>query len=553
MLFGSGAIDSAFAPLEEVDTQTVPIPPTQISAKDIGYDFIDLLWSEPASSNGRGAGTNSIADKYVVWVSKSLPPIAAKKQPAEIIFESSYDGKRMGLNDWSVRLEGLEPGKSRCVQVCGENSAGQGECSEVYCFKTLSPEVPSSPGPPTVLSANDTSLHIRIPRSTERGYPIMAYELQCRRVGGPRGGGRSRFRTIGLLPSEMLPPSTSLSSSPSSLSSSSSSSSSSLQSSIHYLIEGCPSSPLKSGTYYEVRARAICDSGTGKWSESSIMHTNVKSPLPGPPFPPGYDSTTKSSSMSDGSLSSSPAVVSRILPTSVTISWKRPKDNGSEITSYHLHYRATPPGCREWTNISIPARPSFQGEVQFELTNLKPSASFEVTVAAENSLGVGAFSTIASFTTACAVKPSRVGTILPRVLNATCTRLEFHKPSGGGMDIEEYQVETDDWYWYRTSFETRESIWLQNAAATSSASSSSSSSAAAAAAAKPAGDQDSSGSSSYESVLLANLLPTGTYNARIRARNAAGWGEWSKSISFETPENGHCGTRQNIHVYQEVS
>eukprot|EP00468_Gymnochlora_sp_CCMP2014_P007159 CAMPEP_0167749732 /NCGR_PEP_ID=MMETSP0110_2-20121227/5586_1 /TAXON_ID=629695 /ORGANISM="Gymnochlora sp., Strain CCMP2014" /LENGTH=601 /DNA_ID=CAMNT_0007634949 /DNA_START=155 /DNA_END=1957 /DNA_ORIENTATION=+ len=492
-----------------------PLAPENIRVISVGYDHVELRWSpgrqgtsydaqissQVKSSSGKKSSQDTVgkndttlstvasktgnrnAETFTVWVSGPLPPSAANgKTPSSIVFARMLKGERRpgdGSDGGSIRVDGLEAGKGYCVQVRGDNQAGQGDTSAIACFATLDPRPPGSPGAPRAVGANSTALWLRWSPSESRGYALRGYELQCRPWRGSWAG--SRFRTAAW-------PSTS-------------------HNEPGVLLSRCPTSPLTSGTWYEVRVRGLSAKGGpfGTWSPTSLLHTDRETV--GSPLAP-----------------SKPPIVSKRGPSSASVAWDRPTDNGSEILMYHVGYRLSK--TAQWAMKRCPAPPPRESP-RTELTGLNPGSLYEVAVAAESaSGGIGQYSRIATFRTMSAEVPSQVTDIKITSINGSATILEWPVPSAGGMDIISYQIETDDWFWERDTFAPRKvNVNLKM-------------------------EEDSEQVKAQATLL--DLLPSGEYKVRVRAQNMVGFGKWSDERSFESPEEGHCGTKRNMRIYSDV-
>jgi len=547
-----GAVELGLANLvlggaeRDVDTFLVTPPaPSALVGSQFGYDFLEVTWAEhtpkpPPSSGASGDGisvaiggakggtevrVSGDAESFTAWISG---PCAHSKQ-SEVVFERSLETERRGEHKWGVVIDDLAPGTTYCMQVCGENDAGKGDCSDTYCFKTLEPKLPEKPGQPWFTRVGPSSLEIQFQAAEPRGYPITSYEIQCRRVRGPKGGGRAFFRTAGILHhggGERGRASSTSDSVKGGGITTSHKGPFSEDELLTYKLKSCAMNshtPLNPGEYYEIRVRASCAQGNGEFGTSLIGHTDM--PGAGAPLSPR------------GSCG-----VTEVTPTSVTVHWQRSPDNGSEILRYHLKYRSANTG--KGNSVEIPvgellqtgsAYLSSSANLAYVLSGLQPAQTYEISFKAENIYGVSSDSSATRVTMAKAVNPSRIKSLNVKVKNGTCASLAFSEPIAGGMEIEEYQVETDDWFWYRESFAVRDAVVLRERVE----------------AASSAPKKTATSVPSAVEVLLHDLIPAGKYKARVRARNAAGWGDWSEVLSFETPELGKCATKENIHAYQE--
>eukprot|EP00954_Amorphochlora_amoebiformis_P012244 957662-Amorphochlora_amoeboformis.AAC.1 len=141
-----------------------PLPPRNLGVSAVGYDFLELHWKEGAPDPGAkarkkksgksghspeipGKNEGGESDSYTVWISGPLPLSAASKQPNSIVYDRMLGAEKKGKGG-GVKIDGLQAGQAYCVEVCGENAAGQGDTSVPMCFATLSPKPPLAPGAP---------------------------------------------------------------------------------------------------------------------------------------------------------------------------------------------------------------------------------------------------------------------------------------------------------------------------------------------------------------------------------------------------------------------
>lgn len=117
----------------------------------------------------------------------------------------------------------------------------------------------------------------------------------------------------------------------------------------------------------------------------------------------------------------------------VTVRWVSPLDNGqAPIYEYSIRYR--PQGTSTWTTITTDTN-----RFQYDLTGLTERSTYEVQVAARNSIGLGAWSALGS------VDPYQPP-VAPTNLSATGLvnmTVSFTAPSdNGGLAISGYRVQT---------------------------------------------------------------------------------------------------------------
>ncbi len=121
---------------------------------------------------------------------------------------------------------------------------------------------------------------------------------------------------------------------------------------------------LVGGTLYDVRVAAVNISGIGTWS----AFQTVMAGLP-PDAPSGLTATANADSQ-------------------LALSWTAPTDNGSAITDYTVQYRVQ--GDTSWTTFADGVSTATTATI----TSLSAGTTYEARVAAVNTVGTGAWSTV---------------------------------------------------------------------------------------------------------------------------------------------------------------
>ena len=330
----------------------------------------------------------------------------------------------VGHRTTSVPITGLTNGTEYEVQVRARNSVGHGPWSESSRgTPTSSASVPSRPAPPELTPGNRRlTASWRAP--ADNGAPIIDYDVRHRASGGTWTVIAGRTTTS-------------------------------------VSITG-----LTNGTEYEVQVRARNSVGPGRWSESSRGTPASSATVPSRPAAPEL-------TLGDRRL---------------TASWRAPADNGAPIIDYDVRHR---PSRGTWTEIAG------RRTTSVSITGLTNGTEYEVQVRARNSVGPGPWSPTARGT------PMSSASVPSRPAAPTLTPgdgelgVSWTAPADNGAPIEYYElqgrVEGSGAWEYLT--------------------------------------QDGDRQFTVTSLTVVGLTNGTTYEFRVRAINAVGPSDWSRSAS----------------------
>ncbi|MGH0173251.1 UNVERIFIED_CONTAM: hypothetical protein FKN15_065021 [Acipenser sinensis] len=170
---------------------------------------------------------------------------------------------------------------------------------------------------------------------------------------------------------------------------------------------------LKPATDYHVRVSVTCSSVKGPVSEAASFTTECSEP--DPPAPPRLLNRTKNS---------------------ITLQWKAPNDNGSKITNFLLEY--------DEGKQSAFKECYYGHEKQYKVVRLSPSTKYAFRIAAENDIGMSAFSEAVIYPTAGSSPPAPAPPRLAGV-GVTWLTLEWSSPSGAsGEETLTYILEMEE-------------------------------------------------------------------------------------------------------------
>lgn len=161
---------------------------------------------------------------------------------------------------------------------------------------------------------------------------------------------------------------------------------------------------------YEFRVRAKSPQGFGPWS--SISSVSTSSGIPSPVTTPSANSAS---------------------PTTVSLSWVAPADNGSEIIDYVIEYKRS--NVTSWSTFAD----GLGGGQSATVTGLSPGATFNFRVSAKTALGAGGVSSPVTVATPTG-KPNRVPeiTIAP---TSTTFDVAWVAPTTNGAPITDYLID----------------------------------------------------------------------------------------------------------------
>ncbi|CAG0884777.1 unnamed protein product [Darwinula stevensoni] len=235
----------------------------------------------------------------------------------------------------------------------------------------------------------------------------------------------------------------------------------------------CVVASLLPGRPYLFQVRAYNKAGAGPWSEP----LEVVSGAGAPDAPPAPECTPKS-------------------PSSVSVAWEEPLNNGAAITEYRLEMALTTgvqkdEGADRLESCNgLPFHPAYIGPaLSHDIKGLLPAASYLFRVQASNSAGVSPFSPM----TCCTLAPCAPG-VVPGVRVTPCPTslsIMWREPPCNGAPILHYNVEIGD-------------LTLEAPAL------------------------------SAEPFLVDDLLPETTYKVRVQAVNGVGVGGWSNPCRVTT-------------------
>jgi hypothetical protein len=116
--------------------------------------------------------------------------------------------------------------------------------------------------------------------------------------------------------------------------------------------------------------------------------------------------------------------ISGTTTTSLTVSWQAPTSGGA-IASYIVQFRPT--GATSWTT-STPV----VGATSYQITALQPTTSYDVSVAAQNTSGVGALSTISTAVTSATqpILPAQVTGVTATPTSGATIQLSWAAQTG---------------------------------------------------------------------------------------------------------------------------
>ncbi|XP_033906453.3 fibronectin type-III domain-containing protein 3A-like [Acipenser ruthenus] len=170
---------------------------------------------------------------------------------------------------------------------------------------------------------------------------------------------------------------------------------------------------LKPATDYHVRVSVTCSSVKGPVSEAASFTTECSEP--DPPAPPRLLNRTKNS---------------------ITLQWKAPNDNGSKIANFLLEYDEGKQSA---------FKECYYGHAkQYKVVRLSPSTKYAFRIAAENDIGMSAFSEAVIYHTAGSSPPAPAPPRLAGV-GVTWLTLEWSSPNGAsGEETLTYILEMEE-------------------------------------------------------------------------------------------------------------
>ncbi|KAL3868750.1 hypothetical protein ACJMK2_041516 [Sinanodonta woodiana] len=174
-------------------------------------------------------------------------------------------------------------------------------------------------------------------------------------------------------------------------------------------IPSCKVDDLKGGRLHMFTVRAENVAGSGAWSDSLELVTDLS-----PPEEP-KDLT-----------------IEEITSSSIVFSWTEPECNGAEITEYITTVNSL---IRKIQVDHANKSPQYREKIE----NLSPVTSYEISVQAVNRIGRGKFCGSKSCVT-LAGKPSPVTCIEIEARTMTTVTLKWKQPSSNGSKITGYQI-----------------------------------------------------------------------------------------------------------------
>ncbi|XP_052782735.1 fibronectin type-III domain-containing protein 3A-like isoform X3 [Mya arenaria] len=160
---------------------------------------------------------------------------------------------------------------------------------------------------------------------------------------------------------------------------------------------------LSPATTYVFRVQAINSAGPGLYSPVATCVTPASSP------------------------SAVVSIRAHATATSVTLVWKEPHDNGSEITSYNIDMG----GDKQPIPVSA--------VTEYQIEELIPESTYKVRIQAVNGIGVGAFSSVVKFSTrALPPRPPRL-----ECCGSAHNSLKLKWGEGRNTDLITYTLEMD--------------------------------------------------------------------------------------------------------------
>ena len=357
-------VEWILSPVLEATVPSAPLPPTIAAASRTS---VTITW--PAPYNG-----GSVITGYNL-------------QHRAVGSEEWIDVSR-GANQRALTVTGLEVGAYHEARVQAINAEGTGTWSEVGRGRTAV-DMPSAPTDLTITAETISAIRATwMAPADDGGSAITDYDVQCRVTGTDdwedcvhEGGA-----TFSVITADA---------------------------------EG---TPLVQGESYDVRVRAVNESGAGGWS--AVASGRTVSTEPGRPAAPDIGPAQTDSE------------------TSLTITWTAPFDGGSAITGYSIRVRQTDTSA--WRTLT-------QGNILTRtVTGLEPRTEYEAQVAAINTHGVGDFSPSGTSTTGGDVPDAPRAPTVVRGAAAGSLGVSWTAPDDNGLAITGYnfryrQVGTSRW------------------------------------------------------------------------------------------------------------
>jgi len=221
--------------------------------------------------------------------------------------------------------------------------------------------------------------------------------------------------------------------------------------------------------------------------------------------------------------------------TTLTVGWTRPADDGgSEIVGFVVQARelsrraAAPPHLSAAGHLSAAQNASYScigsaSASQCELAGLLAGTSYELRVAARNSVGVSAWSPDVTNKTLAPTAPGAPGEPLSSASDPY--ELVWEAAADHGAVIEAYDVQMDDWWTNSTQWRT-----VRNASGAS---------------------LDARSLPFPPPNYQEELLPDSVYKVRVAARNGQGVSPWSLSGSLSTTAAGACGNHPDLTLFRD--
>jgi hypothetical protein len=323
---------------------------------NIASASVSLNWTAPGEN---GLSITRYRLRRRLLLSNQTSFTAAELNAAGVSFDAA---EQLLSNATSTEVDALLPGRTYEFTVSAVNDKGESAVSPLVRTDMLS-TVPSAPDAPSLrnpsISNGEHRMEIHWTAPAPNGQAVTGYRVE--RMDDGRSGYSGFYDPVVLTSSAT----------------------------------STRADELTGSTPYRFRVAAINSIGTGPFSNASEILWTSKAPpsTPNNPFLSGADLD------------------------SLSVSWVAPRDNGAAITGYLLTYR---PFQYQADVGSTAAATTYTGSkqtvtvgniLQWELTGLAEGSAYEVSVAANNSRGVGDYSSVKVLSTLRPLDPCSTGVL----------------------------------------------------------------------------------------------------------------------------------------------